>query len=714
MLCCGLCSYNSYSRGYFLLCIDLYKFSLYNIKNEELLMQISFFLDESGNMREKNNFLIGGYFTTNSVTPKQWEITCTKYLTEISNKYPHIDKEILYHRTKLKSENYDVCSDVTTELFNQVIDPHIKFISIKGDPENRIYSEEYLYIQMMATLVTDTLYKVYSDLFVKEKIDVVLCFATRRDMQTESNIIEEKYEQIIIEAIKNLSLRYAIPQDHLSIKFQEKNATRYTPLVLADYFCNIAYEKNKAIYQDLENSNRIYMSSHYGIDLSRIEFATKKKDFFTLLSLYTYFKRIEKSSKKDTSKPLELLKDVLTIKDKDERYLVTGLKSLLETIEYESNTLRNYSEIIKTYQSLIELIKLIKLPTLENEVLFMLNTELLAVANHSGYTAISEQCINTNNALLPKVYSNLHFLDYIWVFFNISSVYLQNTYDSKEMIKTLNNAVTKHKTFIEWKNMFASDLDKNSPELVDSAELGRFYGTLGQAYMLEFMITEDQQDYQQAEAHLNQAMDILKNDIRDIQRECNYLMHLYRIAKNEDKFLETLATYAQTISVNNTTIEDQIKTILDNNDLFSFLELLIYGNRFDTPKAKMIRDILKSYGKNIPTYFHNLSIILKREWALLLYKTNSGSSNGAKKFSSLYSWLKQQQSPLFKLSTISLKLVEFIITGKPSILEIKEMLKGICDEHTTFKNIFDPLLKEDPKEKDQISWAYKVLDKIYY
>lgn len=654
-------------------------------------MKSYIYIDESGDLSKSEKFVIGGCITYNNDT--LIKITKNK-LTELQQK--HNVGENIRHRTKLDERRIPI----TQELFESV-KGNAQFLSIRyNNKKSSIHSTYMFYLDMLSNLILNFLYDALkqSDDF-EDNIEVFLIAASRRDGENGIKISDKDYEQMVKDTVQSLQVEYGF-KNKVIVHTEIENATKNYGLILADYFCNTLYnqENYKNSKQLLEIvPHKIYELNTYEL---KIDQYIQQKDYHSLLRIYTNACRLESSNIQQAimTPARQIVKDHMMslTNSNDSRYFTTGLNSYLQVLEEESNTIRNYDEIIKTYNQILELIQLTSLQN-KDELEFVVNTELLAVSNHSGRVDIARKCISKNTELLPKIATNLQLIETIFTFYNISAVHYQHTYNSKDAIIAFEQAIKQCEEYETCKTLLGGIFNADV-ENMDKSTLAKLHGSRGQAYMMNYILTQDPQDIQKAEDDYFKAIELFGANTGEIIREYTYLIHLARIKNSREDFWKYLTESTKLRGGNIENHTSIIKFVCESNDSYLKGQLLAFS-LMDNESSQKIRKHLIPQRANLQIHKPPFSVFFVRDWANLLYLEND-NDNGLAEFSKQYSWLNKQQSTAFNLIQISLAIVELQASKDGKVCakathKIVDNIKTLSEFSPTFRDLFARINLDD-------------------
>ncbi|WP_028329888.1 hypothetical protein [Brachyspira alvinipulli] len=379
----------------------------------------------------------------------------------------------------------------------------------------------------------------------------------------------------------------------------------------------------------------------------------------------------------------------------------------MENIEYESNSLYNYDDIIESYDILISLAKKNILTddiSLNKAIVFAINTEKLAVFNHSDDDKNAYEVLVDNKNYRDYALNSSEFKDRVILFDTISYIVYWYKYNAQDSIKALNET-----------------LDDNNIKSEDRAKL---YGTLGQSYNISYYVTNDTNDLEKAKDFYFKSIEYFENNNYQIIREYSYLQNLAISAKNEEEFLEYTQKYLDLILEDDENIGelgDKINIYLsqynkkDKGCKFFVIRLLRYCNTFKiSQKSKEIAALLISNEKNFIKY--NLSsmedVDIQKEYTLLLYKYNNKEVN-TKYFERCYGFMIGKKGTFNEMRMLSLYIIEILMDNESNIDKALDIIEKLSDTSDGYKNTFNELLLSKDSINDKKEWASKVRDKLY-
>lgn len=692
------------------------------------------YIDESATIKNKDDnsksdkfFIVGGYLVK-GLGLSEWKDNTLFILNELINKYNIPNNNIqnsrrktnlIYHRSELRNYNKELTKKVTDDIFSYIYQNNAKFVYMYDNNTNNISSTKYYYINFVALLVVKTLNEIIKqNKYLDNKIILNVVYASRLDITYNGKIPHKQhieYKEInagIMENIEELKIKYGSLNENFSINLLCEIATESPPLVIADYFCNVLYgyyifgKKGMSIPQE-----NILFDIPYNTFDNDIEIYLDKKDYYNIINKYVFYKKIYNSKVKNKEYADFYIKRIEEyIKNdkhsKKNRYLIAALKSFLENIEYESNSLHSYNNIIDTYNILTDLLlkKYIKKDLL-NALIFMVNTEKLAVYNHAEDYNNALTIIEENNNIVNYVNKKSDFQDRLITFNNLSCVFQWHTYNALKSIELVKENIS----ILE--NEYYSDYKE---------DIAKLYGTLGQSYIIYFYITNNNDELIQAENYFNKSVEILLSiNSKEILREYNYLMLLYIIMGNEDKFIEYLLKYLNLYFNKNDSSLDSIDLYIkkekdkDKSYKYFIIRLLKYCNSFNSINGKKISDIMIS---NKDNFINNSKIEIvedidiMKEYSLLCYK-NSITNNY---IADCHKFMENQKGYFNDMRKLSLYIIEILIDNDSNFNEAIKIIEYLSTISEHYKQAFSSILDESKiNNLNKKEWALKVRNKLY-
>ncbi|MEI0698540.1 hypothetical protein R4K92_06360 [Brachyspira intermedia] len=727
----------------------------------------SIYIDESGNINEneKNVFVIGGYLIDNINIRKWSEITKNKF-ESLRYKFK-VSDDTLLHRNELKtnkeSVTYDIFNflkinggkfiyiyekepvniDFTRQYYVDLIsDLVISALNKKLLDENDEMNlgEKLLLIIKLSSRTYEDKYK--SITFKYKDIENFLMSFLKNDVNTDLenmvNINDILYEwkkqninylsktrylevldiePFIKDGIEKIKIKYGLNSENLEYSILPlSNAKKDTDLVIADYFCNMFYSAkygNKIDSNILNSfSHMHYIKMEYNPFNSDIDLYLERKDYFNILTRYITYKKISYSNTiSDIYKRYaqKIVSRILYYIEKDihrnkVRYIIAALKSILENIEFESNSLKNYPDIIQSYDILIDLVNsnvLINNESLNKAIIFTINTEKLAVYNHSDNDKMACEVVEYNNDYKDDVLKSIDFKDRAVLFDTISSNVYWYKYNTEISIDVLYKMLSNNE--------------------IGEEERAKLYGTLGQSYNINYYVTDNNTDLMNAKLCYYKSMKYFNGNNFQIVRQYSYLQNLAISAKDEDKFLEYTEQYLNLISddykniiyLNNKIKKYLYKSNKDKGYEFFVIRLLRYCNTFEmTEKSKEIAYLLISNKNRFENYITSLEDVdIQKEYALLLYKYNNGKID-IEYLDRCYHFMKDKSGIFNNMRMLSLYLIEILMEDYKHFDNALEKIEGLSNISDGYKNAFKDLYDRD-LINDKKEWALKVRDKLY-
>lgn len=383
----------------------------------------------------------------------------------------------------------------------------------------------------------------------------------------------------------------------------------------------------------------------------------------------------------------------------------------MEKIEYESNSIKNYKDILFTYDSLIEFIKEVNLydnidynKKIKNALIFMINIEKLAVFNHSENHICAYKIVKENENYIDDISSIYEFRDRVILFDMLKYVSLWHVYDFNSSINVLTN--------IEM-------LESENANLFRT-ELGKLYGILGQSYTYNYYITNDEENLKLAEKALFKSIEYLSYDNNEIIREYSYLMNLYIIWKKEDHFFEILNKYLDLLLKEKTDkdIFDKVIANLnssnkDKNYDFFVIRLLKYCNTFNTEKSNELSKILIKNESGMLYKTDKLedeTVDILKEYNLLYYRNKNLNKGYLEK---CFKFLNNKEGYFDNLRKLSIYMIEILMNNNGNIDNSVKIMKYLSEESEYYKKVFIDFIDNFNFYTDKKEWALKIRNKLY-
>lgn len=703
-----------------------------NKDNNEIIYNL--YIDESATIKNKEDnsksdrfFIVGGYLVK-GIGLSEWKDNTLFILNELINKYNIPNNNIqnsrrktnlIYHRSELRNYNKELTKKVTGDIFSYIYQNSAKFVYMYDNNTNNISSTKYYYINFVALLVVKTLNEIIKqNKYLDNKIILNVVCASRLDITYNGKIPHKQhieYKEInagIMENIEELKIKYGLLNENFSINLSCEIATESPPLVIADYFCNVLYgyyifgKKGMSIPQE-----NILFNIPYNTFDNDIEIYLDKKDYYNIINKYVFYRKIYNSEIKNKEYADFYIKRIEEYIKNDKhskkyRYLIAALKSFLENTEYESNSLHSYNNIIDTYNILINLFKksLIE-ENLLNALIFTVNTEKLAVYNHAEDYSNALTIIEENNNIVNYVNKKSDFQDRLITFNNLSCVFQWHTYNALKSIELVKENIS----ILE--NEYYSDYKE---------DIAKLYGTLGQSYIIYFYITNNNDELIQAKNYFNKSVEILLSiNSKEILREYNYLMLLYIIMGNEDKFIEYLLKYLNLYFNKNDSSLDSIDLYIkkekdkDKSYKYFIIRLLKYCNYFNSINSKKISDIMIS---NKDNFINNSridiveDIDIMKEYSLLCYK--NGITNNY--IADCHKFMEKQKGYFNDMRKLSLYIIEILMDNDSNFSKAIKIIEYLSTISEHYKQAFLSILEESKiNNLNKKEWSLKVRNKLY-
>lgn len=729
--------------------------------------------------REVDKFFIVGGYLIKGVAPSKWKDNALCMLNDLINKYniPKNERKtnLIFHRNELRRYDNELTKNITRCIFDYIYKHDAKFVYMYDNNTNNISSTKYYYINFVALLVVKTLNEIVKqNKYLDNKIILNVTYASRQDRANYNNkdyislgnvldfigkikkedignkedfsnkkyinskwrrynnnlYLKNKFQETylyrekietkeinagIMENIEELKIKYGLLNNNISINLSCEIATKNPVLVIADYFCNtfFAYKsENKIdieIFESIPKENILFEIPYNTFD-NDIEIYFDKKDYFNIINKYVFYKKIYNSTVKNKEYEDFYIKRIEEYIKNDKhvkinRYLIAALKSFLENTEYESNSLHNYNNIIDTYNILIDFFRKFIEKDLLNAIIFTINTEKLAVYNHAEDYNNALTMIKENDNIVGYVNKNPNFQDRLITFNNLSSVFQWHTYNALKSIELVNEniSILENEHYADFKE-----------------DIAKLYGTLGQSYIIYFYISNNYDELIKAENYFNKSIEILLSiKSKEILREYNYLMLLYIIIGNEDKFIEYLLKYLNLYFNKNDSSLDSIDLYIKNEKdkdksyKYFIIRILKYCNFFDSMSSKKISEIIisnkDSFINNRKLYIVEDIDILK-EYSLLCYK--NGITNNY--IVDCHKFMENQKGYFNDMRKLSLYIIEILMDNDSNFNEALKIIEYLSTISEHYKQAFSSILDESKiNNLNKKEWALKVRNKLY-
>lgn len=717
------------------------------------------YIDESGDFghndkNKKQCSLIAGYYISGeNISHNEWANSLKHILEDLTKNYGEIN-----HRNKLNKDKKDEISINLIKSFKKnANNTTLKFFSITNDkPEGLdIY---YDYFNMMADLIGSMLSKLLKNNYNLDVVnDIEFIFASRKDIQRSDSfddlktklkekiksnddnidlcfdemfdtlvrINESSYKQVIENEIAKLLLALGIPKEKLNIDIKVYSATIDYALLLADYTSNIIFnihnhnveEETKNKYSELLNLESKELHLKFGHKSSHLD--NLNRNYSAMLDSYLDYKKWQtmKNEKNSHNDIIEELEKNLQIRknSNDERYFTTAFIALLGKIEYQSNKWRNYNLIDNMYKILSELI--IKLAiTNKSPYNFAINTEKIAVANHSGKFDLIGTMISDNENMVGSVLNNSLFYSYLWIFYNVSAVYYNDLYDSEKAVEITKIAIDKYTKYGDIMELVATDIVKTNSYKHNKNELAKFYGTLGQSYSLDYLLYNKNEAFDEAKKCFDKAIELFENNIGSIDRQYNYLLKLAMLNNNVNDYFKYWADKENlgTITIEN--CEALVLQVLSKNNYDKHALLCGVLRFYENDISKKIIEILCKKKDKLIAFDKPRSYIEKlilRDWAYLLYIRNKNNKDVMPCLEKINISDKDNISIGMQMLEVSVNLVKLEIDSKKETFKkIQESLIKVVEKNDKLKNVYVEFLKKYD-EVDTKEWIKKLKLKLY-
>lgn len=728
------------------------------------------YIDESGNPDNCKDraFIVGGYYIK-KINDKDWKSKIIEKFNNIENKYKskfssNKDLNKIYHRTELKHYDIDLAYDITKDIIN-FVNKDINIIYIYDEKPNDITNSKYYYITLVSTLLTKLLYKILTNesnvndakivlniniakrqnlnsyggaLYInevellkflerlkKENIagkNIIAKFNNEKDKLARIQIENSEIKSGIESCLEQLKIKYGLLNDNIETNITIGNANKDKGLIISDYLCNLFYssknnDKEKELYSLIEN--KIYLKILYSF-IDNIDFYFDKKDYYNIIDNYIFYKKIRLNSRdKTASKNANIYIDKLIDYSKNDnhknkyRYIVLAVKSILEKIEYESNLLKNYNDIIISYDILIDFIKEISFNDnteednrLKNSLIFVINTDKLAVFNHSEDHENAYKIIEENNNIMPYALLETFAKDRIILFDILMANAQWHIYDANSCIRLINKNLKKIEEL--YKNSFTD-------------EIGKLYGTLGQAYIIRYYNTDDISYLEKAKESFNKAIKYFNNKEYELMREYSYLQNISIILEDNNQFIEYTNEYLKlaNINISNNLIENISyyfkKNIINKNKDYEFflIRMLKYCYTFNTNIAIGIFNLIIDNKKIIINSIKSLEEVdILKEYTLLCYKNNKKNINY---LYDCHKFMENQTGYFNDMRRLSLYIIEILMDNDSNFNEAIKIIEYLYSVSEGYRQTFSSLLDESKNNNnlDKKAWALKVRNKLY-
>ena len=727
------------------------------------------YIDESGNPDNVDDiaFIVGGYYIKN-IESKDWTSKLISKLNELKYKYKNqsgINK--IYHRTELKHSNINLAYNITKDIIN-FISNDVKVIYIYDEKPNDITNSKHYYIILVSTLIAKLLYNILinevnindtkiilniniakrqnlnSDgynLYIKESDvlnfleklkkeniagkNIMKKFNEEKSLLIRSQIEDSEIKSGIENNLEELKIKYGLLSDNIEINITIGNANKDKDLVISDYLCNLFYSSINDKIENNEMEKELFASIKSKISLkilysffdNDIDFYFNKKDYYNIIDNYIFYKKISLNTKLNNSaiKNANIYIDRLINYCKDDnhknkyRYIVLAVKSILEKIEYESNSLKNYDNIITSYDTIIDFIKKISFSSyseydkkLKNSIIFVVNTDKLAVFNHSEDHENAYKIIEENNNILPCALSETFTKDRVILFDILRATAQWHIYDANSCIRLINENLN------NIKSLYGSGF---------ADETGKLYGTLGQAYIIHYYISDDISDLEKAKECFNKAIENFQYKKDELIREYSYLQNLSIIIKDNDSFIEYTKEYLRLANINiSDKLIENISYYFNNHNIdkdyeFFLIRLLKYCNNFNTDISNEIFNLIISNKKFIPNNINSVeNIDILKEYTLLCYNNNKNINY----MYDCHKFMENQKGYFNDMRRLSLYIIEILMNNDSNFSEAIKIIEYLSTISEHYKQAFSSILDESKiNNLNKKEWALKVRNKLY-
>ena len=339
---------------------------------------------------------------------------------------------------------------------------------------------------------------------------------------------------------------------------------------------------------------------------------------------------------------------------------------------------------------------------LKNSIIFAINTDKLAVFNHSEDHENAYKIIEENNNIIPCALSEAFTRDRVILFDILRATAQWHIYDANSCIRLINENINEIESL--YKNSFAD-------------EIGKLYGTLGQAYIIHYYITDDILNLEKSKECFNKAIENFKYKKYELIREYSYLQNLSIILKDNNSFIEYTEEYLklENINMSNKLIEN-ISYYLNNHNInkdyeFFLIRLLKYCNTFDTDISKDIFNLIVSNKKIITNNinsFENVDIL--KEYTLLCYNNNKNINY----MYDCHKFMENQKGYFNDMRKLSLYIIEILMNNESNFSEAVKIIEYLSTVSEYYKQTFSSILEESKiNNLNKKDWALKVRNKLY-
>ena len=739
------------------------------------LIVYNIYIDESGNLeRDTDRFVVGGYFIKD-ISFKKWSKETKQLLSKLegTNKFKGTSTTV-YHRTSITNSNYK--RKITKEIFDYIDENGGKFVCIFEDDISNIKFTKYYYIDLLSQLIVQTLNKLLidnKDIIDLDKNKLLLIIHTASRVDKDNNIYDSysynnivhflndiyqknednqlNYSQIlekwkynnksyinncnvisitdiessINEHIEEWKIKYGLMNKNINHKvFDLGNAKKDTGLVFADYFCNTFYNTKPGDYDDLFENNLYIKNKYSSFDNNDIDFYIYKNDYYNIFNKYILYKKLYLSDKIESKSRIKkysenYINKILDFLKKDNLkksiyYIVTAVKDILDCLGHEANYHFKYEDMLFSQDVLIELFdkeitsddKFV-INTLKS-IIFMINNAKLAIYNHIDDTKNALAMVNENNNILENNFINDYF------FFKERILYLNlkmlTDWDFYNCDSTIKSAEKISKETLNYKELY-------------NDEIARFYGTLGQTYIINYYVSDKEENLENAKKNFLLAIDLFKYDNNNIMREYNYLM-LYAIVSNkDDEFVEYLCKYLH-LNFNKDLEEIKSKYInylelyikgyteQDKQYKYLIIRLLKYCYFSDSVDSENISSILiknnEKFRNNIKTSLEDIDI--EKDYALLYYKVKKEKID----LSVCHQYVEKLDGIFNDMRRLSLCLAEISMCNDEYLNKSLELLEKLsCIDNSKYKDLFRKYIIIDEYSQKKILDVNSLIKKLY-
>lgn len=449
-------------------------------------------LDESGSF-EGDFSVVGGYVTESS--PSSMGAKITQTLGNLAREYK-ADAELIGHASEFRRRQPAKASSliplVATAL-GDIFDYDLIVIEKLKTGEGQIGDE--LYLSMLAEACVNIMLEITTGdnhaKFVIMPALKVRISSIGKKVKSHEELFVGEYGQIFREKMDDMLTWLDV--DKPDYRIEAQNARKFIPLIISDYVCNTYYRKKMAKDGLFNKVFRPRLKYHYAVSTLALqnEISTSLVGYDAFHAIFVWLnakillrkrkKKMLHQQERQLERSLDAIGDFFS-RPANTRLLEGTVYQVLDTLRVQSNRDKDYGDDLQLYAFLKEALQSWELipPQLIRKILFRVETDRLAVLNHSGRLKEALELVARLDQDAPEQVVNYVSINNYLTYQNVSLVTRQQLTRFELIIGRAGEIIT----YLE--NLLGLLPDIFPGVVVDGLQmgiLGRFYGTRGQARM---------------------------------------------------------------------------------------------------------------------------------------------------------------------------------------------------------------------------------------